>query len=207
MSRSVQGRLFGGPSLTKHGTEAMCAHEAAHAVLLTVDGGRVTRIIADSDIYAGVKGRGWTKRAVLAGIAAERVGEYATLGHPAALSRSALRVAGWGDDLRRYRALGGRARDLRRDLEEAEEAVREWWDTIRAVADALGERGELEPERVREIIPGTEATGDAYARIGQRPAASSLLRTGRPGGGARRAFLGRKGHGVPGAFLRPERER
>lgn len=162
MAPAVQGDLLPGPRLTPTGMDALRLHEAGHAVILEITGGRVELVLSNVDptrLHAhGVKGGGWTSPAILAGIAAERVAGLAEF-HPTEIRREEERLLGWGDDLRHFRKWSsGHPGEMRQVLDEAEDLVREHWDAVRAVADALREQETLSGDEVRGIVGAARST-------------------------------------------------
>lgn len=152
-----QAEMFGSrvSGLTGKAKRALAFHEAGHAVILEVTGGRVEVVHCElshpAPVHA-VKGSGWSVSSVLAGIASERVAGLAVDIHPAQLSQSERRLLGWEPDLAHFARLNKRKGRLRAALAATERLVHEHWPTIAAVADALVAHEVLNGEKVRELV-------------------------------------------------------
>jgi hypothetical protein len=139
------------PEVAPRIAERIAYHEAGHAVALVLDGGEVERVVLHHHAKPGghVYGKGWTGRAVLAGMAAERIA-FPTTPHPGAIDPELRGFCGWRPDLSRFRRMQreGKAGALRSELDEAERILREHWSAVEALSHALADLGEVHGSEV-----------------------------------------------------------
>jgi hypothetical protein len=126
-------------------------HEAGHAVIahvLNVPVKRVTLKAVTSPLKRVTARRRW-KRAVIAfagPVAEDRFQRYPPAEHPALWSSA------WDGDARNAARYLGADGDIVAAHREAVRLVREHWDAIERVADALAERGRLSGAEVDALI-------------------------------------------------------